>query len=202
MIKLIGGSLYQWDLGRQVAIKSDKVIDRVHVARKGDSEALSVVAKAADGNTVANIPDILLQTSNDILIYIVSNEITVDYASFSVIKKPKPIGYVYSEKEMLTWTALDERIRRLENKLSEPVTDEQIQEAVNSYLEDNPVAAYDDTALKEQIKEVQTDVANKVSLPTDTEGNIIAGEVGQILVSNGNGSTSWLTVINGNEVKW
>ncbi len=202
MIQLIGGSLYQWDLNRQVLITSERAIDEVHIARKGDKEALVVEAKNVDGEIVADIPNILLQTSDSILVYIVSDDITIEYCSFSVNEKPKPADYIYTESEVLTWAALDERIQRLENNLSEPVTGEQIQEAVNSYLEDNPVAAYDDTALKEQIKEVQTDVANKVSLPTDTEGNIIAGEVGQILVSNGNGSTSWLTVINGNEVKW
>lgn len=59
--KLIGKSLYQWDINRQIEFIKPDEIDEVHFALDNDEIAL-VVDPLQDGdNIVANIPNILLQ---------------------------------------------------------------------------------------------------------------------------------------------
>lgn len=98
MIRLNGGQLYQWDTGRTVTVE-DKTIHKVQFANKGDSVALSVDVV----NSVAKIPDVLLQTGRELECYGVysSSEVVEsrEYAIFSVRDRAKPKDYLPTEAE-------------------------------------------------------------------------------------------------------
>lgn len=101
MIQLVGGPLYQWETGREVAvIPAAEAVQEIHFANTGDSYAIPVVI---DG-TKAKIPDKLLQTGRALVAYevrIVGNdEQTVYSKTFPVKYRQKPKDYIYSEAEL------------------------------------------------------------------------------------------------------
>lgn len=119
-IKIIGTPLFQWEVGRKVQIVPvrNMRVDAVHFSNFGDTEALVVKPKEENGMIVADIPNILLQSGSNIVVYSVnisqdSVETILD-CTFSVRNRAKPADYVYTETEVLTWESLDRRITILE----------------------------------------------------------------------------------------
>lgn len=120
IINVIGDSLYQWDTGRKVRIRPRRnlTISEVHFCHAGSSNALVVVPYAENDVMLADIPNILLQTAVNITAYAViiseSGERTICDRTFHVRARSKPEDYAYTETEVLTWQALDERIKSIE----------------------------------------------------------------------------------------
>lgn len=91
--------LYQWDDGRTANVLVD--CDAVHFSnlKYGDSIPMEVI----DG--VVKIPNQLLTSGMDIYCYAFVEDgngfYTKNEHTFSVIKRPKPIDYVYSETEFM-----------------------------------------------------------------------------------------------------
>ena len=106
MIKVIGGRLFQWDISRTVIVKARTVkINEIHFAHPDDTEALVVAAKAAnlEGYYTAEIPNILLQSGENIIVYAVGDDMTIGRCTFNVIDREKPADYVYTETEIKRW---------------------------------------------------------------------------------------------------
>ena len=97
MIELIGGRLFQWDANRQIKIYTSEPNAEIHVAHNGDAKALEVEIVAKDDYFVADIPNILLQRSGKLNVYIVVNDVTIERYRFQVARREKPSGYVYTE---------------------------------------------------------------------------------------------------------
>ena len=119
-IKIIGTPLFQWEVGRKVQIVPvrNMRVDAVHFSNFGDTEALVVKPKEENGMIVADIPNILLQSGSNIVVYSVnisqdSVETILD-CTFSVRNRAKPADYVYTETEVLSYKTLDQRITALE----------------------------------------------------------------------------------------
>lgn len=174
MIKLVkhekDNGLYQWDTGRKVRLTDESLsIAEVHFSNIYSPEAL-IVEPNADGT--ADIPNILLQYSVELAIYSVlknaDGEQTIYETRMSVRKRAKPSDYVYTETEVKNWDALERRVKELEDNQA---SDEVIKEAVESYLEKNPVEIEVDKVLSE---ESENPVANKVVAKAikDVEGRI------------------------------
>lgn len=117
MIKIIGKSLYQWDLNRQIEIDNlpdGTDITEVNFAHPGDEEAL-VVTPVKNGNTViANIPNILLQSDKDIFIYVCVGDVTICSKRKNVHSRPRPADYVYTETQIMSYKTLEDRINNLD----------------------------------------------------------------------------------------
>ena len=117
MIKLVGGDLWQWDSGRKVEIKpkAGSTVDAVHFFN-GTTENAKVGILKDDGS--AEIPNVFLQSSNNVVVYSVmvneSGEQTTESVVFSVNRREKPDDYVYTETEVLKWESLDERLKKVE----------------------------------------------------------------------------------------
>lgn len=117
---IIGTPLYQWELGRRLKIVPLRGmrIDSVHFSNYGDSEALVVKPKEENGQIIAEIPNILLQDDQNIVVHSVNvseeKVETIQECVFPVRKRAKPSSYVYTETEVMTYKALDERIKALE----------------------------------------------------------------------------------------
>ena len=65
--------LFQWDLNRKIKILGKGNIDEVHFCHAGDEEALIVSVKKENNALIANIPNILLQSCEELMVYLVEN---------------------------------------------------------------------------------------------------------------------------------
>ena len=141
-VKVLGSPLYQWEMGRKIKITppANTKVDRVDFSRSLDSDALPVIPYDENGVIVANIPNVLLQSGDPIFVYLVycgedCVETTASYV-LSVIKRPKPADYVYTETEVKAWESLEQRIKVLESGGASP---DAIENAVKEYLEEHPI---------------------------------------------------------------
>lgn len=111
----VKNKIYQWDLNRQVKIMLPEGVqaDEVHFAHPHDKEALVVRIKNVDGMLVADIPNILLQSSQVIKVWLVSETRTIHGMNLTVIERIKPADYAYEETEILRYETLEKRIEEL-----------------------------------------------------------------------------------------
>lgn len=119
MLELIGTELVQWDLDVQMRITTDQKVDEVHFANVGDAVALVVKPKTNNGETIVDVPNILLQTSRNLMAYVWADGRTIRRISFGIKSKPKPEGYAYKETEILNYRTLEERIQILEKHVGD-----------------------------------------------------------------------------------
>lgn len=116
MIRIEGDkpALYQWDLNRRIALTNIKAGVQVHFSHEkftneeypGECPVLFSY-EDEDGKVYANVPNIFLQKSGIITVYIYVQEdekaYTEHHAEVLVLPRPKPSDYVYTETEI--WTA-------------------------------------------------------------------------------------------------
>ena len=125
MVTLVDGDLYQWDTGRIVLIDPSSGYDvhEVHFTNRKMDFAYVARTYSKDGNTYCAIPNILLQQYYDIYCYEVRDnsdgEESISTTIFKVIKRNRPLDYVYTEPEKYTYKQLEERIEKLETAFEE-----------------------------------------------------------------------------------
>ena len=128
MVTLVDGDLYQWDTGRVVLIdpRMENEVKEVHFTNRKIDFAYVAKTYSKNGNTYCAIPNILLQQYYDIYCYEVryndDGEESVSTTIFSVIKRSRPLDYVYTEPEKYTYKQLEERIEKLEASFEEVKT--------------------------------------------------------------------------------
>lgn len=135
MLDVYGSPLYQWDINRQLRIDSVDIGSdfEVHCCHTDDSTSLVVTPIIEDDVILVNIPNILLQRSGFIRVYVVVAGDTIYDRSFYVMARPKPDDYIYTETEVLSYKDIDKRMKVLEDGLGDQVAEE-----VESYLAENP----------------------------------------------------------------
>lgn len=127
--------LWQWDTGRTLSVDAD--CSQVHFSNKvfGRSIDVDVIEGAAI------IPDILLQTDRDLNVWAfvgtAENGYTKISKTFKVNRRNKPADYVFTPPEQTSLEEIKEKIDYLES-IQDP---DAIKNAVNDYLEQNPVEA-------------------------------------------------------------
>lgn len=92
---------YQWDLDRQLIV-SDPSIEEVHFCNRTGDCSLVCKTYLADGITVADVPNILLQTDWKIRVYAYDGKHTKHDDCFEVKTRTKPADYIYTETEVIT----------------------------------------------------------------------------------------------------
>ncbi len=148
MLLRIDGPLnffWQWDLNRRILIE-DQTCTQVHFTNGATQQALVLEIQRDDTGRYANVPNILLQQAKPItaLLYLQNGEsMTLHAQTFRILPRPRPDNYVYTETEVLTWVALDARIKALEE--SGGVSPEKVAEMVADYLDKNPPVESDPT---------------------------------------------------------
>ena len=115
---LDSSKLFQWDLNRKIKIIGKEEVDEVHFSHVGDEEALVVKPIKENNILIANIPNILLQESKDIFVYLVSKDKTLKETFFTVGRREKPTDYLYTEIDILNYSSLEKRLVELEEKLN------------------------------------------------------------------------------------
>lgn len=144
-------AFYQWDSGQKLLVTHEGVCE-VHYKQPGEETALAVNTYDQDGQTVADVPNILLQEAGKLTAYIyvcVGDACTIKKAIFTIKPRPKPADYVYTETEVKTYQALEKRLDEIE---ANGVSDEQVEKAVTRYLEENPI----DTGVAFEVDETLT----------------------------------------------
>lgn len=107
-IELSNGQLkfWQWDTKQKVKVPEN--VPTVHYKFGSSAVQFPVTDRWV------NVPDELLQTGKDILLWTYNEDHTLDAARIPVERRPKPAGYAYTPTEIKTWEALDARIEALE----------------------------------------------------------------------------------------
>lgn len=137
MLEMYDGrsELWQWDTGRTLAVDAD--CSQVHFSNKIFGRSIDV--DVVDG--VAGIPDILLQSDNDLNVWAfvgtAENGYTKISKTFKVNRRNKPADYVFTPPEQTSLEEIKEKIDYLES-IQDP---DAIKNAVDDYLEKNPVEA-------------------------------------------------------------
>lgn len=127
MIEVIGGKLWQWDTGRKVRLTAPwgAEIYEVHFDNDTTDNALVGVVKFENGIVTSEIPNILLQSSNNLTIYSVSvdenGRRTEKRLTVAVKRRPKPDDYVYTETEVKNWDSLEKKINAAIDTLNEEI---------------------------------------------------------------------------------
>lgn len=104
-------TLWQWDIDRYIIV-NDSTICEVHFCNR--TSDCSLVVEVKDG--LAAIPNILLQDARPIRAYAYCDDkYTLTEQQFSVKARTKPEDYVYTETEILQYSALEARITALED---------------------------------------------------------------------------------------
>ena len=129
-------SFYQWDTDQKV-VHNFQVGDEVHFFNPKQEAALTVKAYQLGDEVVADVPNVLLQSSYPITVYCMhlcdDCKCTKEKFTFKVDPRPKPSGYVYTETEVLSYESLDARIKELENHSGiEEIVNDALEEAKNS----------------------------------------------------------------------
>lgn len=132
-------AFHQWDTGRQLIVH-DTTCTEAHFSN-GHSGS-SLVCKVFDQGElrVVNVPNILLQDTRSITVFGFVEEDSGGYTRravvFPVRPRPKPEDYVYTETEVLSYSTLAARVEALEKA---GVSETEIAEAVEKYLDENPI---------------------------------------------------------------
>jgi hypothetical protein len=151
---------YQWDSDIRLIVE-DSSISEVHFCNRTDSCSLVCDTFVEDGVTLVNVPNILLQSSWRIKVYAFNVHYTKYDDCFEVKARTKPSDYVYTETEVRTFNALEERLEAVESM----VDPEGIAKAVEEYMAANPVEIPEEYVTEDEL----TDYAKKTDIPS-TEG--------------------------------
>ena len=107
-IELSNGQLKFWQWDTKQKVKVPEGVPTVHFKFGKSAVELPVLDRWVD------VPDELLQTGKDILLWTYDEDHTLDAARIPVEKRLKPADYVYTPTEIKTWESLDARIEALE----------------------------------------------------------------------------------------
>ena len=109
--------LWQWDTGRTLAVDAD--CSQVHFSNKVFGRSIDV--DVADG--VATIPDVLLQTDNDLNVWAfvgtAENGYTKISKTFKVNRRNKPADYVFTPTDQITLQTIQSQIGDLDELTTE-----------------------------------------------------------------------------------
>lgn len=165
---------WQWDLNQKLIVEDDCTCKEVHFCNRASKTSLVCLIEEVDGERIANVPNILLQTDGVITAYLCSRTDgggeTRLSRTFQVRPRTKPEPYVYTETEVLSYHSLAERIDQIEQN---GVSDERIAEAVEDYLKDNPITGGGGLNITDDGNgNVTVESTGSVSITDDGEGNV------------------------------
>lgn len=109
---------WQWDTGQKLKVDAGRACE-VHFRDPDGKTALVVETYKLDEQTVADVPNIILQGDSSVLAWVYiceGDECTRHEASFPVWPRQKPAGYVYTETEIKQYSNLDRRLSGVEKK--------------------------------------------------------------------------------------
>lgn len=143
--------LMQWDVGQEVKISfpSMPATFQVHFGHKKAKEAYAVEAITQNGSATVQIPNILLQQSQDIIawVYVSSGMCceTTHIINFDVEARPRPSDYAYKETDILNYATVVEKSQ----EIAAIAARAEVAEACNETL--NSAKSYTDTEIADLV---------------------------------------------------
>jgi hypothetical protein len=161
MFRIVDGReyFYQWDLDRQVIV-DDPSITEVHFCNRTDE--CSLVVEVTDG--VANVPNIILQSSFDIRIFGYDGKATLHDKVFKVKPRTRPSDYVYTETEVKNYEEYIAKVAELEGRV-EALEGAEVEVDLTDYVKNTDYA----TASKAGVVKVNA----SQGIAIDTNGTIM-----------------------------
>ena len=154
----------QWDTGQTLTLVGVETCHEVHYCHYGDETALVCQVREDGGRRYVDVPNLLLQSAEDILAYIFCKDgegTRTQYCErLTVTGRPKPEAYIYTETEVLSYSTLDQKLKDLEG--------EGLANALSDYLEKNPVETGATAEEAAQIAQNKTDIDCKTSMEFGT----------------------------------
>jgi hypothetical protein len=152
---------YAWDLDRQIIV-ADPSITEVHFCNRTDDCSLVVEVKEENGIRVANVPNIILQSSFDIRVFGYDGKATLHEKTFKVKSRTRPADYVYTETEILSVEKLVQNVEQLEEDLRNNIDERliNIAQEIILVLDADKVKKNFAPATKEQINFIETALAD------------------------------------------
>lgn len=157
MLNLKGGTLWQWDTGRKLVITPDAgiTIDKVQFYNGiGDSARDGVITVEEDGTILAEIPNVLLQYSNNLTVYLMTTDEdgvrTTTAVTFVVNRRAKPKDYIFTDDEIYAYQKYEERLKYLEDN---NITEVELNKSIKETKE------YSDETLAEESSKLSAEIA-------------------------------------------
>lgn len=188
--------LWQWDTGRKLSV--DAECSQVHFSNKFFGRSIDVDVTGG----VAIIPDVLLQSDNELMVWgfvgSAENGYTKISKIFKVNRRNKPSDYVFTPTEQTSLEEINEKIKQLEEATAPGAIEQDIEE----YLKQNPVVTREIIIEKlgytpASPQMVAIDIENKLLevayLPKHESGAPDWGVAGQFAVSDGRGGIAWVS---------
>lgn len=101
-------SFYQWDLNQKLIV-DDLTHNEIHFVSEGDDNALVMRVYEENGRRLVDVPNILLQSDRRLIVYTCSSDDTESHThihrKFTVMPRPKPDDYVYTETEVYNFNS-------------------------------------------------------------------------------------------------
>ena len=157
MFKIYDGRehFYQWDIDRKLIIE-DPSVTEVHFTNRATNDAYVCATYVEDDKTLVNVPNILLQTNWRIQVYAYDGKHTKHDKCYEVKGRSKPVDYVYTETEVLSYASLEKEVEQLRDEM-------QVQDAktnaIGNVLTTTNTMARDN---QEAISAMETLIAKKV----------------------------------------
>lgn len=109
---------YQYDTNQKLICESCQIGEEVHFSNNFYSKAAVCKTYELEGSVVVDVPNMYLLNSGELIVYrmCVDSEgrSTIEKYTFPVLVRKKPSDYVYTETEVMSYHALEERIEALE----------------------------------------------------------------------------------------
>ena len=105
-------SATQWDLNRKIKLNNVAISDNAEIHFANNKTMQALVVDVVD--SVAEIPNILLQSDNEINTWVYDDLRTKKEITIKVKARNKPSDYVYTETEIKRYEDLEKRIEALE----------------------------------------------------------------------------------------
>lgn len=183
MINVINGDLFQWDIGRKVKFISKKnyTINEIHFCNSHSDNALVGKVNYEGSVVTSYIPNILLQSDKDLIVYVVTttedSKQTVERSVFNIHKRIKPNDYVYTETEIFDYK---KSIKELEEKIAN----------VSKVKTVNGIEPDEDGNITVKVTEIPTDEETLemlaeldiINVVTDVNGDIFTDLNGDVIV--------------------
>lgn len=115
MFKIYDGrdSFYQFDLNQKLIVNDDTITE-VHFCNGMDSCALVCEVYSENGTRLVNVPNIVLQSDFRLKVWGYAEDHTKHETFFKVNGRSKPADYIYTETEVKSYEAFEERLKALE----------------------------------------------------------------------------------------
>ena len=133
MLKIRGckTSFFQWDYDQYLEIKNERCTE-IHFSN--DLVKWSEPVEIDKENNLVKVPNVLLTMPANLKAYVYDTDHTIRVYTFPVIKKNKPVDYVFTEEEVGQYNKIKKQLEDVSNLLDILQSDENTEGSINNTI--------------------------------------------------------------------